>query len=278
MTYWNLPQHSYEEIREAVIDVMLASPSNGVSQFETLLEHVGRSFGGEHNAPALPTGMAYPGAGNQLHPNDANFVLEVVWDLFRQGVITLGLNTANPGWPFLRLSRFGKQIVQSQQPYRFHDSTSFLTLVQSEIPDILPEAITYLDEAVAAFYAGCLLASCVMLGVAAEAEFLRLVDVAVKSTTHGSAFQVVTKEKFVRSKIKKFQMVLKPLLPTLTPKNHFEDLETNLSLIQSVLRVARNDAGHPTGASAPQREQVYVFLQLYVPFSRQLMRLRAALV
>lgn len=273
---WNLPQHSYEEIREVVIDVMSASSSNGVNQFQSLLEHVGRTFGKKHNASPLSTGMAYPGAGSQLHPQDSDLVLEVVWDLFRQGIITLGLNTSNPGWPWIRLSRFGRKTIQNQ-PYRFHDTASFLILIRNEVPDISSEAIAYLDEAVAAFYAGCLLASCVMLGVAAEAEFLRLLDVAVNSQSYADSFKAVTKENFVRSKITKFQAALKPLLPTFMPKKHFEDLETNLSLIQSVLRVARNDAGHPTGIAIPEREQVYVFLQLFVPFARQLMRLREAL-
>jgi hypothetical protein len=67
----------------------------------------------------------------------------------------------------------------------------------------------------------------------------------------------------------------KPLIPTL-PKDVTQDLETNLDMIQSVLRLARNDAGHPT-AAAPEREQVYVYLQLFVPFARQLMRLRNTL-
>jgi hypothetical protein len=47
-------------------------------------------------------------------------------------------------------------------------------------------------------------------------------------------------------------------------------------MIQSVLRIARNEAGHPTAAT-PQREQVYVYLQIFVPFARQLMRLRMVL-
>jgi hypothetical protein len=38
-----------------------------------------------------------------------------------------------------------------------------------------------LEEAVAAFYSGCFLAATVMLGVAAEVEFLRLIDVANKN-------------------------------------------------------------------------------------------------
>ena len=58
---------------------------------------------------------------------------------------------------------------------------SFLTLVKTEVPDVCPEAVVYLEEAVAAFYAGCLVACCVMLGVAAEAEFLRLLEVAARA-------------------------------------------------------------------------------------------------
>jgi hypothetical protein len=179
-------------------------------------------------------------------------------------------------WPWFRLSHFGQQTLQAQSPYRFHNTASFLALVKREVADISPEAISYLGEAVAAFYAECLLASCVTLGVAAEAEFLRLVDTATKSTSYGATFAPVQKQTFIRQKITKFGSLLKPLITTL-PKHATEDVETNLDMIQSVLRIARNDAGHPTAASPPEREQVYVYLQLFVPFARQLMRLRKVL-
>jgi hypothetical protein len=113
-----------------------------------------------------------------------------------------------------------------------------------------------------------------MLGVAAEAEFLRLAEIAAANPAHGSKFSAVGQRNLVRQKITKFQDCLKPLIPAL-PYEATEDLETNFLAIQSVLRIARNDAGHPTGAT-PQREQVYVYLQLFVPFARQLMRLRRA--
>ena len=100
---------------------------------------------------------------------------DVFWDLFRQGFITLGKDDPNNMWPWFRLSHFGQKTLQIQSPYRFHDTTSFIAMTKREVPDISPEATAYLEEAVAAFYAGCLLASCVMLGVAAEAEFLRLI-------------------------------------------------------------------------------------------------------
>ena len=60
------------------------------------------------------------------------------------------------------------------------------------------------------------------------------------------------------------------------PQEAVEDLDTNFSHIQSVLRISRNDAGHAK-TSKLQREVVYVNLQLFVPFARQLMKLRAAL-
>jgi hypothetical protein len=270
---WNLPRHSYEELREIVIDVLLNSSQNGVNQFAGLLEHVARALAKRHRAPALPTGMAYPGADSQLHANDANLILEIVWDLFRQGIITLGFNTSNPGWPWLRLSRFGMQTLQNQSPYRFHDTSGFLRILQSEVPDIAPETIVYVEEAVAAFYADCLLSTCVMLGVAAENEFLRLLEVASANPIHGSKFQPILKVPFIRTQIVKCQDALKPVVGSLS-KATTEDLDTNLNSIQSVIRIARNEAGHPSGGQAPTREQVYVFLQLFIPFAKQLMRLR----
>jgi|SRR5579872_1737509 len=116
-----------------------------------------------------------------------------------------------------------------------------------------------------------------MVGGAAEAEFLRLVEVAANSPTFGATFASVVQPIFIRQKITKLQECLKPLLDSRRlPRDAVEDLETNFTMIQSVLRIARNDADHPKSTQL-QREQVYVYLQLFVPFARQVMRLRDAL-
>ena len=271
---WDLSQHTYEEIREVIVDIVLKRESVAFdpSQFGHLTTGVAEVFARRTAQPGQPHDRHQQ---HRLHPYDGELVRDVFWDLFRQGFITLGMNDSNPMWPFFRLSHFGEQTLQNQSPYRFHDTSSFVSMVKKEVPDISPESVAYLDEAVAAFYAGCLLASCVMLGVAAEAEFLRLVDVAASSGAHGSTFSPIQKLTFIRQKITKFQNALKPLLPNF-PKDVTEDLDTNLTAIQSVLRIARNDAGHPTAAKV-EREQVYVFLQLFVPYGRQLMRLRNVL-
>jgi hypothetical protein len=264
---WNQPQHSYEEIRDVVMDILLKREPTAYppEQWANLTSGVAEVFARRAGQPVHQP---------RLHPHDAELVRDVFWDLFRQGFITLGLNDPNPNWPFFRLSHFGQQALLTQSPYRFHDTTSFLTLVKGEVPDISAEAIVYLDESVAAFYADCLLAACVMLGVAAEAEFLRLVEAACAGP-HGNSFASAQKPPFIRTKIEKFQAALKPLMGQM-PRAAVEDLDTNLGMIQSVLRIARNEAGHPMGAT-PQREQVYVFLQLFTPYARQLMRLRQAL-
>jgi hypothetical protein len=272
----NSPIHSYEEVREIVVDVLL---SRQAGLFSELLEAACRGLldrdnGGRWFPPAGQTGIAYEGAAAYLRPEDSSSILEVFWDLFRQGAVTLGHNAAQPGWPAYRLTRFGQQIAH-KSPYRFHDTESYITLVRSYAPAISPEAVEYLEEASAAFYADCLLASSVMLGVAAEAEFLRLVEVACKSASYGAIFTPVSKPLFIRQKILKFLAVIKPLISSL-PKEATEDLETNFNAIQSVLRIARNEAGHPT-AVTPQREQVYINLQLFAPFVRQVERLRSAL-
>jgi hypothetical protein len=263
-------QHTYEELREVVVDIlskkeMVALPANQWGSLSTGVAEVLRRRAGQ------PVATAHP----PLRGPDAELLRDIFWDLFRQGFITLGMDDSNPHWPFFRLSQFGQKALQSQSPYRFHDTASFLAVVHREVPDVSPEAVRYLDEAVGAFYSGCLLAACVMLGVAAEAEFLRLVDAAVNGH-YGQHFASVRTDAFIRQKIRQFRAALTPLIQSL-PREAVEDLDTNLDAIQSILRIARNYAGHPTAAATPSREQVYVLLQLFVPFARQAMKVRNVL-
>jgi len=269
-------QHSYEELRGIVIDILLKREP---VQFEpSQYRHLEIGVAEVLDRRSRPAGDRFPWASAERIPfdtHDRELVQDVFWDLFRQGLITLGGAGGGNAWPFFRLSYFGERALATQSPYRFHDTSSFINLVKTEVPDISPRAVTYIEEAVAAFYADCLLSCCVMLGVAGEIEFLRLVDVSVKNATHGQSFSVVLKQQVVRQKIVKFQDCLKPLVKSL-PQQAVEDLETNFNMIQSVLRVARNEAGHAV-SGGPQREQVYVYMQLFVPFARQMMRLREAL-
>lgn len=272
---WNARQHSYEELRDVVMDVLHQGIA-GNNQYETLVENVARVISKrEGSGVNLGTGMAYQGAAGALHPHDRDKLLEIFWDLFRQGVITLGLNENNPQWPWFRLSRFGASEA-ARQPFRFHDTTSYISLIKAAVPDLLLSSQMYIEEAVAAFYSGCFLASMVMLGVAAEAEFLRLIEVSNKNPKIGTSFDKAAKERFIRTKIEAFRKGLEPHLKAL-PESVKEDLDINLNAVQSIIRIARNEAGHPSGARPPSREQVYINLQIFVPYATQVRRLREEL-
>ncbi|GEP01494.1 hypothetical protein [Methylobacterium haplocladii] len=271
--------HSYEEVREAVVDSLL-QPSKGFGQgppdqWMSLVSAVA-----ERLAPAArergSSGSIF-GDAPRADPHDAELLRDVFWDLFRQGYITLGINSSNPGWPFFRLSHFGRNTLAIGTPHRFHDIAGYVRMLREAAPEISDVAVTYVEEAVASFYAGCMLATAVMLGAAAEAEFIRLTEVAESSVAHGSTFKGVSNERFIKTRITKFNQALAPLRSSLKPKRDFEDLDTNLTQIQAVIRAARNDAGHPSASPPPSREQAYVNLQLFVPLARQMTALGRAL-
>ena len=134
MTNWNAKQHSYEELRALVIDELLARTCRS---FDDLQEKVSQAILKRSNQwprPPRETGIAYQGAVVYLHPDDSSTILEVFWDLFRQGVITLGMDARNPGWPWFRLSWFGENI-KSQSEFRFHDTSSYIAMIKTYDPE-----------------------------------------------------------------------------------------------------------------------------------------------
>ncbi len=260
-------QSSYEEVRNVVVDILLGKVrlQNPVSQFVELLNGVHSILSGN------------TGSGQNVNRTAINeLTRDVFWDLFRQGYITLGLNHDNERWPFFRLSYFGQKTLAQRTPYRFHDSSSYLKLVHDQAPGLSRQAFRYLDEAVQTFYAGCLLASTVMLGVAAECVFEDFIETASALPSVGRKFHTVQKERFISGKIRKFVSVRDSLRENLD-HNLFEDIETQFSPIQSVLRIARNETGHPSDSSPPSRENIYVNLQLFIPFAKKLAQLESAL-
>ena len=144
-----------------------------------------------------PRERGYQGGGTfgpSLSANDRGRFLEVFWTLFREGIITLGLNDADREFPFFRVTEFGGRIVAHQQAYFFHDVSSYERLLRSEIPAIDDTTLLYLKEAMQSFRTGCILASTVMLGVATEHTFLLLVETIERSVAHSATFASVATE------------------------------------------------------------------------------------
>jgi len=206
-----------------------------------------------------------------LSANDRGRFLEVFWTLFREGIITLGLNDADREFPFFRVTEFGGRIVAHQQAYFFHDVSSYERLLRSEIPAIDDTTLLYLKEAMQSFRTGCILASTVMLGVATEHTFLLLVETIERSVAHSATFASVATERTILQKVNKFKNILDQQTRNLPPDVK-EDLDTHFAGILSIIRTFRNQSGHPTGKIV-DREQAYVLLQLFIPYCKKMYRL-----
>jgi hypothetical protein len=257
--------HSYEEIRSAALDVIRAGTAE---QYQDLIFAIGQLFA-EREGRIQP---GHFGATYDLDRDDRELLLEVFWDLFRQGIITLGKNDGNRDFPWFRPTRLGQRAFESSGVFLVHDISGYERTIRAELPSLSDVTMLYLQEAMQAFRSGCILSSTVMLGVAAEHEFLRLLE-AVESGPYSSAYSSVSKERTILQKIMKFRNLLEPNLKAL-PGQLREDLDTQFLGIQSLIRNFRNESGHPTGKTV-SREQVFVLLQLFIPYCKKLYALRA---
>jgi hypothetical protein len=258
--------HSYEEIRSAALDILAGREKTvyAPSQYEHLKLGVGEVF-------AKRDGRIQPGSYGATYPldrQDEEIFLELFWDLFRQGIITLGSNDSNREFPFFRVTQLGKHIAESQSAYFFHDVSSYERVIRAEVPSIHEVTLLYLKEAMQAFRSGCILSSTVMLGVATEHTFLLLLEVIEKSVTHKKTYLSVFQERTILQKINKFRNVLEQHLKAL-PSEIREDLDTHFAGILSVIRTFRNQSGHPSG-KIMDREQTFVLLQLFIPYCKKL--------
>jgi hypothetical protein len=153
-----------------------------------------------------------------LSASDQDLFLEVFWALFREGVITLGLNDSNREFPHFRISEFGRRIASHQHAYFFHDVSSYESSVRSEIPAIDDVTVLYLKEAMQSFRTGCVLASTVMLGVATEHTFLLLVETIENNATNAQTFANVGQQRTTLQKVNKFRNLVDQELRNLPPE------------------------------------------------------------
>jgi hypothetical protein len=261
--------HSYEELRDVALDILAGRErgSFGSDQYQHLKIGI---------AEVLESRSRNQRVFNaKLSSHDSELFLELFWDLFRQGIITLGLNDDNREFPFFRVSSFGKKLIEGQNPYFFHDVSSYEKVILSSVPQADTITLIYLKEAMQAFMSGCLLSCSVMLGVATEHSFLKLLDAIEANATYNSLFKNAFSQKTILQKLNKFKNVLDQNLSILS-SDAKEDLDTNFSGIISMIRTFRNESGHPSGRII-SREQCYILLQLFIPCCKKIYQLIDAL-
>ena len=72
--------------------------------------------------------------------------------------------------------------------YFYHDVSSYEAVIKQQVPDIDKVTLDYLKEAMQSFYSSCYLSSSVMLGVASEYTFLKLLEKIETTGTYKKTF------------------------------------------------------------------------------------------
>jgi len=267
----NRMNHTYDEIRAAAIDILLKREHVTYSpdQYEHLKSGIAEIFQkrlGKNNENSF-----FYGHNETLSSEDKDIFSEVFWDLFREGIITLGLNDSNKNFPFFRLSSYGKKILESKATYFFHDVSTYTQNIQKEIPEINNTTMLYLQEAMKAFQFGCILSSSVMLGVAAEHIFLQLIEIIDENESFSTTYVSVANQKTIPQKIVEFKNVFEKNLDSFPPKIK-DDIDTTFSGIISIISTYKNQSGYPTGKMI-DKEQAFILLQLFIPYCKKIYQL-----
>lgn len=261
--------HSYEEIWQAALDILadrekVPSSNTQFVEFRNNVAYVLK----KRDESALGCSIEH----STFTDSDSSYFQEIFWDLFRQGIITLGTEQ-DPyrAYPFFRLSSFGKRIIENQDAYFFHDVSSYEKVIRENISEIDNLTLFYLKEAMQTHMVGCRLSASVMLGVALEYSLQNLFDVIEKNPKYCNQFSKITEKQFIGGKFVVFRNKLTEIKKDF-PKGLFDELETNLDFIVSIIRNYRNESGHPSG-KVLSREQCYVNLQLFIPCCKKIYEL-----
>lgn len=206
--------------------------------------------------------------------------IEVFWQLVSEGVLSPGSNYSNPDYPFFHLTQFGQKVLQSAEPQPY-DPSGYLDQLRAKLASPDATVVAYLSESLETFRKANLVASTVMLGVAAERVFLLLCESLAAALASGpeqkeferllDSFALKPKLDWVDAKIESVQKRRLPGFP--------ENAPIMLTAIFNLMRCQRNELGHPRETPPRvKREDAFANLQLFMPYYVTAEELRAFLV
>lgn len=194
-------------------------------------------------------------------------VQEIMWQLMIQGIITPGKDSSNLNLPWFRTTDYGQEVLRTGR-FIPHDQAGYLEelrrVLGSSTNDI---TLSYLEESLRCFNAGCHLASVLLLGIAAESVILQLakiIDTSLKNPKEQSAF---AKKSTIKQKhrwiVDKYQSLPGNVRREILP----ESLDLTLTSLYELIRRQRNDLGHPQDKIPNlNREQAFIFFRLFPSF------------
>ncbi len=201
-------------------------------------------------------------------------ITQTLWHLLGRGLVYIYMwQHAPENWEW-QLTKVGIESAKDEQ-FNPDDLDRYLLRLRANVPDISDLVFLYASESVRCYSYENYLASAVMLGVASEAAFLEMADASVKWLgVSGQKLKDVldSKQPYVK-KFGEFRNKIEPRKVDL-PSELADGMSLTFDSVLDLLRISRNDAGHPTGKQV-SREDQYIALQMFARYLQKLYQLRA---
>lgn len=186
-------------------------------------------------------------------------------DLFRLGVLAWGYDLSNTAPPFMHLTQSGRRTLSnlSRDPY---NPAGYLAAVGPFLTSS-PVALSYLEESVNTFQAGCLKATAVMIGAAAESLVLEVRDALVARL---KAINAPVSPKLNDWRVKTVRDAIETEIDARRAqldRRLYERFAAFWVAVSDQMRLARNDAGHPVSTDPVTHETVHAALLLFPEFA-----------
>jgi hypothetical protein len=206
-------------------------------------------------------------------PKEWGVYSEALWTLLARQLVFIGGDRSFGScqvWPTER----GKAVAAGHE-FNPDDPNRYLERLLQATPSTSATVQQYLKEALKSYEQDCFLASAVMLGAAAEETTLGI-------ASSFASWRGKTAEKFKKVlenprqfyvyKLQEFEKQLAAAKGSI-PRELSENLELNITTILQLIRLTRNDAGHPTGRRI-DREDCHQNLVVYANAHQKLHRLK----
>lgn len=185
------------------------------------------------------------------------YTYEVLWDMLSRGLmfVDMGCQSSFENAQ-LTLTEKGRALADNAS-INPDDPIGYVEKINSKLPHISEEEMIYLNEAVYCYEAKRYLAAVVMLGVVFEKAYLDLVDAFLswpKSNIGGSKIKKLTEPRTAYSEKKRILVELLNEHKQDIDKELWDGFDEIMTGISGIIRLTRNDAGHPKGVDIkPER-------------------------
>ena len=211
----------------------------------------------------------YPSYGLTKHS-----LMAMAWNWISRGLAYFDMSQpASSNWD-LRLTERGRRYIDEEDENPYNDSIWYTSLIK-KAEGLSEVEKQYAQEAIQAFVNELYVSCHVMIGVASESVIVRMAKAMARSAVIEGRDSIHKSVSNPRMSIRELFNKMRPELEkakTKIPGNIADNMSIWLDSMFDVIRVNRNEAGHPTGSNVGREESVMV-LRCFVTYMSKACRL-----